>query len=76
MVGAALRQQGFALNGTGNAATYDYTTSEIEYAPGHEAAGRSLLAHLNGPTYLQADSALSGDDVVFIVGSSFRSVAP
>ena len=74
-VGTALHNVGFALNGTGNAKTFQYTTSEIEYAPGHRAAAEVLLGHLNGPAYLQSDTALTGDDVVLIVGSTFRSVA-
>ena len=74
MVGSALQTAGFALNGTGNAASFSYTTSEIEYPPGHLAAARTLLDHLDGPTMLDVDSELHGDNVVLIVGTTFREV--
>jgi hypothetical protein len=72
--GAALHAAGFALNGTANAASFDYTTSAINYSPGHVAAAETLLEHINGPTQLIEDSSLQGNNVDLVIGSSFKGI--
>jgi hypothetical protein len=72
--GQALDAAGFTLNGTGNAASFDYTTSAINYAPGHVAAAETLLSQIQGPTQLVPDSSLAGDNVDLVIGSTFKGI--
>jgi LCP family protein required for cell wall assembly len=75
-VSSALTRAGYTVSGTGNASSFSYTTSQIEYAPSHQAVARQFATAISGPTQLVSDPSLSGDDLVFIVGSTFGSVKP
>jgi LCP family protein required for cell wall assembly len=73
-VSTALHSAGFTVTGTGNGPSFSYTTSEIEYAPGSEAAAKQLASAISGQTQLVSDPSLSGNKLIFIVGSTFQSV--
>ena len=72
---SGLHSLGFSINGTGDADSFTYTTSVIEYPPGDLAMADTLLAHLNGATELVRDSSLPAGEVHLILGSSFTGVA-
>jgi LCP family protein required for cell wall assembly len=71
---AELKQAGFVVTGAANAPAVGVTTTQIEYAEGHKAAGQVLAAHLSGATELVADPQLTGNEVVLTVGSSFTGI--
>ncbi|HVX23597.1 MAG TPA: LCP family protein [Acidimicrobiales bacterium] len=71
---ATLRAAGFTVTGADNATSAGVTTTEIEYAEGHQAAAKVLAAHLAGATELVADPELQGNDLILIVGTSFTGV--
>jgi LCP family protein required for cell wall assembly len=73
-VSTALHSAGFTVTDTGNGPSFSYTTSEIEYAPGSEPAAKQLASAISGATQLVSDPSLSGDNLIFIVGSTFVSV--
>jgi LCP family protein required for cell wall assembly len=73
-VSTALHSAGFTITATGNGPSFSYTTSEIEYAPGSEAAAKQLASAISGQTQLVSDPSLSGNNLTFIVGSTFVSV--
>jgi len=73
-VSSDLTQAGYTVTGTADAASYGYTTSEIEYGPGQQAVARQFASSISGATEAVPDSSLSGDNLIFIVGSSFQSV--
>ena len=72
---ASLKQLGFTITGSANATAEGVSTTEIEYAPGHEAAAQAVASHISGATQLVAESGLSGNDVVLVVGASFTGVS-
>ncbi len=72
--GTGAPNAGFAINGTGDAASLTYTTNVIEYPPGGLADADTLLAHISGPTRLEEDSSIPTHEVYFIVGSSYTGV--
>ena len=71
---AALERQGFTVDGIANAPTDTVTTTEVEYAEGHQAAGEAVAARLSGATVVAADPDLAGDQVTVVVGKSFTGV--
>jgi hypothetical protein len=72
---SGLHAVGFSINGTADASSFTYTTSVIEYPPGELAEADTVLAHLNGPTRLEVDSAVPTGEVHLILGSTFVGVA-
>jgi len=73
-VSGDLTKAGYTVTATGNASSYSYTTSQIQYAQGHQAVAQQFAASISGSTQLTVDSALSGDAIVFTVGSTFAGV--
>lgn len=73
-VSTELKNVGYTVSGTGDASSFSYTTSEIQYAPGHQSIAAQLEASLNGPVQLVSDPALAGDTIFFTVGSTFSGV--
>jgi hypothetical protein len=69
-----LKNAGYTITGTGNAGSFSYTTSQIQYAPGHENVASQFAASISGGVQLESDSALSGDGIIFTVGSTFSAV--
>jgi LytR cell envelope-related transcriptional attenuator len=75
-VAAALTSRGFAVTGTGDAATFSYTGSVIEYASAAALpAVRTLKRQLISAT-IRRDSSLVPGTIDLIVGSSFRVLDP
>jgi LCP family protein required for cell wall assembly len=73
---AGLTSRGFDVTGTGNAASFAYTKSVIEYASATDlAAVNTLKQQLTDVTTLQ-DSSLTPGTVDLILGSDFTALAP
>ncbi|SFL92435.1 LCP family protein [Geodermatophilus ruber] len=70
---AALETAGFAVSGTGNADSSDYTRTEIRYAAGDDALATTLAASIPGATAVESDDAASGT-VQLVLGSDFNAV--
>jgi LCP family protein required for cell wall assembly len=71
-----LTSRGFDVTGTGNANTFAYTNSVIEYASASDmAAVNTLRQQLTDVTDLQ-DSTLTPGTVELILGSDFTTLAP
>jgi LCP family protein required for cell wall assembly len=71
---SALAQDGFTILGTGNAANFSFTASEIQYAPGDKTAAELLADSLEGSTTLVEDNALTHHTVILSLGSDFTGV--
>jgi hypothetical protein len=73
---AALTSRGFVVAGTGDAASFSYANSVIEYASAAALpAVRTLKRQLTSVTVRQ-DSSLAPGTIDLIVGSSFSALAP
>ena len=73
---AGLTSRGFNVTGTGNAASFAYTESVIEYASASDlAAVNTLRQQLTNVTELRVSSLTAGT-VELIVGSDFTGLAP
>jgi hypothetical protein len=70
---SALTQAGFAVAGTGNADSMDYTVTEIRHAAGDEALAATLAAAVPGAVVEQLDGATSGT-VQLVLGSDFNGI--
>jgi LCP family protein required for cell wall assembly len=68
---SSLRKDGFKVTSTGNAGSFGYSSSVVEYGAGGQAAAQLLAAKVGGGTTLREDPALSGDHVVLITGQAF-----
>jgi LCP family protein required for cell wall assembly len=78
---AALRSEGFRVTATGDAGSYSYAQSVVEYGNGGLAAARLLESKVAGGAQLKVESSLSGEHLVLITGQSFavpagQSAAP
>jgi LCP family protein required for cell wall assembly len=73
---AGLTSRGFDVTGTGNATSFAYTNSVIEYASAADmAAVNTLKQQLTNVTGLQVSSLTPGT-VVLILGSDFTELTP
>jgi LCP family protein required for cell wall assembly len=73
---SALTSRGFDVTGTGNAASFAYTKSVIEYASATDMAAVNTLKHeLTNVTTLQ-DATLTPGTVELILGSDFNGLVP
>jgi LCP family protein required for cell wall assembly len=73
---AGLTSRGFDVTGTGNAASFAYTKSVIEYSSAADvAAVNTLKQQLTNVTTLQ-DGGLTPGTVELILGSDFTALAP
>ncbi len=71
-----LTSRGFDVTGTGNAASFAYTNSVIEYASAADmAAVNTLKQELTNVTELQ-DSTLTPGTVQLVLGSDFTGLTP
>ena len=68
-----MREAGFAVAGTANADSSDYTVTEIRHAAGDEALATTLAGAIPGATTKQVDDATSGT-VQLVLGSDFNGV--
>jgi LCP family protein required for cell wall assembly len=69
-----LKNAGYKIAGTGNAGSFSFTTSQIQYAPGHENVATQFEASISGAVQLVSDPALTGNEIDFTVGSTFAAV--
>ena len=73
---SALARRGFGVTGTGDAASFGYTRSVIDYADrAQRAAARTLAAQVPG-SVLRRDQALAAGTIQLIVGSGYTGLAP
>lgn len=70
----ALQELGYAVGSVGNADRSDYTTTEIRYAPGLDAAARTLALVVPGARLVEL-SSLDGQ-VQLVIGSEFTGIGP
>lgn len=72
----ALHSVGFPINGTGDANSFTYGASVVQYAPGNLGGAETVAAHIEGTTTLQEVNDLpASDEVVLILGSTYRGIA-
>ena len=71
----ALRNAGFTVSSTGDAASFTYSSNEVEYGPSGLAAAQLLQSSLTGGATLVPDSSLSGSSVILVVGSHYAGVS-
>ncbi len=70
----ALQELGYGVGSVGNADRSDYTTTEIRYAPGLDAAARTLALVVPGARLVEL-SSLDGQ-VQLVIGSDFTGIGP
>jgi hypothetical protein len=71
---AALRDVGFAINGTGNAASFSHTDSVIVYPPGDEQQAETVASYLVGTTSFESNASIPAGVVDLILGASYSGV--
>jgi hypothetical protein len=71
---ASLTQAGFRVASTGNALSYDYRQTIVQYAPGKQDKGALLRSTLVAGAALEEDKTLTGADVTLVVGFDYNGV--
>ena len=71
---ASLSQAGFRVASTGNALSYDYRQTIVQYAPGQQAKGALLRSTLVAGAALEEDRTLTGADVALVVGLDYNGL--
>jgi hypothetical protein len=72
----ALHALGFAINGVGNAQSFDHARNLIEYGPDSFAAAETVAAHVSGTPQYREYRALQRGEVWVILGESYDGVTP
>lgn len=72
---ASLRTAGFKVTSTGNAGSFGYASSVVQYGPGGSDAAKLLSAKIGGGATLQEVSSLSGNNLVLITGQAFSGIS-
>ena len=72
---AALHRQGFVINGTGNASSFEYSDNVIEYAPGELSAAHTLEAYVTGTTQIVESDQVPAGEVQLVLGSTYEGTA-
>lgn len=70
-VATALHSDGFAINGTGDAANFGYTSNVIDYSPGQYAAALTLKAYLSGSTTVEESTSTPSPVVDLVLGATY-----
>lgn len=70
-----LESAGFTVSTTTDATSFGHTANVVEYGPSGRAAARTLEADLAGGATLEADSSLTGTDLILITGTDFNGVS-
>ncbi len=73
---AGLTSRGFDVTGTGDAASFAYTKSVIEYSSAADMAAVNTLARQLADVTTLQDSSLTPGTVELILGSDFTGLAP
>jgi polyisoprenyl-teichoic acid--peptidoglycan teichoic acid transferase len=71
---ASLTQAGFRVAATGNALSYDYRQTIVQYAPGKQDKGALLRSTLVAGAALEEDKTLTTSDVTLVVGLDYNGV--
>jgi LCP family protein required for cell wall assembly len=71
---ASLTQAGFRVASTGNALSYDYRQTIVQYAPGKQEKGAMLRSTLVAGAALEEDKTLTGSDVTLVVGFDYNGL--
>ncbi len=74
LVAHALQQVGFAINGTGNAPSFQYPTSIVEYPTGLQAAAQTVADHVIGGAEIELNTQLPAGAVELITGASLQGI--
>ncbi len=72
---AALHDDGFAVNGTGNAADFQHSVSVIAYPPGAAVAAETLAHYVLGDVTLEQVATLPAGVVDLVTGASYEGIA-
>ena len=72
---AALHSQGFAINGTGNASSFEYADNIIQYAPGNLSSAYTLEAYVTGTTQIVESLDIPAGEVQLVLGSTYDGIA-
>ena len=72
---SALHRQGFAINGTGNANSFEYADNVIQYAPGELQGADTLEAHVTGVTEIVESDQVPAGEVQLVLGSTYDGIA-
>jgi LCP family protein required for cell wall assembly len=73
-VDTELTRRGFDVVGSGDAATFTYTTSVIEYAASSDLAAVNTLKAQLGDVTVQQDPSLTPGTITLIVGSAYTGL--
>lgn len=71
---ASLARAGFRVAGTGDALSYDYRQTIVQYAPGQQAKGALLRSTLAAGAALEEDKTLAGSDVTLVIGLDYNGL--
>lgn len=72
---AALHSRGFAINGTGNATSFEYADNVIQYAPGNVSDAYTLEAYVIGTTQFVESLNVPAGEVQLVLGSTYDGIA-
>ena len=70
----ALKALGFLINGTGNAAAFDYSRNVIEYRPGSLASAETVARYVSGASLFRRMSSLQTNEVWVTLGATYDGV--
>jgi LCP family protein required for cell wall assembly len=70
----ALIQAGFHVAGTGNAGSFDYTRTVVQYAPGQQAKANVVSTTLAAGAKVEEDRSLVSADVTLVVGTDYTGL--
>lgn len=71
---AALHRKGFAINGTGNASSFEYADNVIQYAPGSLSGAYTLEAYVTGTTQIVENLQVPTGEVQLVLGSTYDGI--
>ena len=71
---ASLQQAGYRVAATGNALTYDYQATIVQYAPGQQAKASLLAGALTAGAKLEPDATLADADVALVLGADYAGL--
>jgi LCP family protein required for cell wall assembly len=71
---AALGQAGYKVTFTGNALSYDYPKTIVQYAPGQQAKASLLSSSLAAGAKVEEDKTLVGADLALVLGLDYTGL--
>ena len=71
---AALHSQGFAINGTGNASSFEYADNVIQFPPGNLSDAYTLEAYVTGTTQIVESLEVPAGEVHLVLGSTYDGI--